>query len=101
MSETDVAPVSYPDLGPGVIGDGAPELDRIADVALTVTVELGRTRMSLRDLLRLQDGSVVELDRAPDAPVDILVNGTKVARGEVVVVGDELGIRIIDLLRRG
>ena len=98
-SET-VARAELPDLtagaGPGPSGD----LDLLADVELTVTVELGRIRLPLRELLRLQEGSVVELDRLAGAPVDVLANGTPVARGDVVVVGDELGVRISELLGR-
>jgi flagellar motor switch protein FliN len=98
-SET-VARAELPDLtagaGPGPVGD----LDLLADVELTVTVELGRIRLPLRELLRLQEGSVVELDRLAGTPVDVLANGTPVARGDVVVVGDELGVRISELLGR-
>lgn len=100
MSADTVAPVDLPDLtagaGPGPQGD----LSLLGDVALTVTVELGRIRLPLRELLRLQEGSVVELDRLAGAPVDVLANGTPVARGDVVVVGDELGVRISELLGR-
>ena len=95
-----VARAELPDLttgaGPGPAGD----LDLLADVELTVTVELGRIRLPLRELLRLQEGSVVELDRLAGTPVDVLANGTPVARGDVVVVGDELGVRISELLGR-
>ncbi|HUO48981.1 MAG TPA: flagellar motor switch protein FliN, partial [Acidimicrobiales bacterium] len=64
---------------------------------MSVTVELGRTRLLMRDLLGLRAGSVVELDRPAGSPVDILVNGTLLARGEVVVVDDELGVRITEI----
>ena len=96
-----VAPVAFPDLGPGAEPARPADLDLLADVDLTVTVELGRVRLKLRDLLRLVEGSVVELDRLATAPVDVLVNGSVLARGEVVVVDDELGVRITELLRRG
>ena len=92
--------VELPDLtagaGPGPVGD----LHLLADVELTVTVELGRVRLPLRDLLRLQEGTVIELERLAGTPVDVLANGTPVARGDVVVVGDELGVRISELLGR-
>ena len=95
------AHVDLPDLTNGA-GPGAPgDLSLLGDVALTVTVELGRVRLPLRDLLRLQEGSLVELDRLAGAPVDVLANGTPVARGDVVVVGDELGVRISELISRG
>jgi flagellar motor switch protein FliN len=93
--------VELPDLTAGA-GLGTPaDLHLLADVELTVTVELGRVRLPLRDLLRLQEGTVIELDRLAGAPVDVLANGTPVARGDVVVVGDELGVRISELLGRG
>jgi flagellar motor switch protein FliN/FliY len=63
-----------------------------------VTAELGRTRMTVRDLLSLTPGSVVELDRAAGSPVDVLVNGTLIARGEVVVIDEEFGIRISEII---
>lgn len=96
-----VAPVGYPDLGPGTEPGPAGDLDLLSDVALTVTVEIGRVRMPLRELMRLVEGSVIELSRLATAPVDVLVNGSVIARGDVVVVDDELGVRITELLRRG
>ncbi|MCC5948835.1 MAG: flagellar motor switch protein FliN [Nitriliruptoraceae bacterium] len=94
----DVAHADLPDLtagaGPGTPGD----ISLLGDVALTVTVELGRVKLPLRDVLALQEGSVLELDRLAGAPVDVLANGTPVARGDVVVIGDELGVRISELL---
>ncbi len=100
MSTPTAAKVEFPDLTAGA-GQGPPgDMAVLGDVALTVTVELGRIRLPLRDLLRLQEGSVVELDRLAGAPVDVLANGTPVARGDVVVVGDELGVRISELVGR-
>jgi flagellar motor switch protein FliN len=99
--DPSVAPVAFSDLGPGVEAHRPADIDLLADVDLTVTVELGRVRMKLRDMLRLVEGSVVELNRLAAAPVDILVNGSVLARGEVVVVDDELGVRITELLRKG
>jgi len=75
-----------------------PRLELLRDVELAVTAELGRTRMSLRELLSLSPGTVVELDRAAGSPVDLLVNGTLLARGEVVVVDEEFGVRITELV---
>ncbi|MGH9016538.1 MAG: flagellar motor switch protein FliN [Acidimicrobiales bacterium] len=69
-------------------------LETLNNVELAVTVELGRTRLLMKDLLSLRPGSVVELDRHVGAPVDIFVNSTLLAHGEVVVVDDELGVRI-------
>ncbi|UDY38042.1 flagellar motor switch protein FliN [Dermatobacter hominis] len=70
----------------------------LADVEMTVTAELGRTRMNVSELLTLGPGSVVELDRAAGSPADLLVNGTPVARGEVVVVDEEYAIRVTEIL---
>jgi flagellar motor switch protein FliN len=72
----------------------------IHDVEMDVTVELGRTRMTVRNILSLIPGSVIELDRAAGAPVDLLVNGTLVGRGEVVVIDEEFGVRISEIVSR-
>ena len=74
--------------------------DLLGDVEMGITAELGRTRMTVRDLLALTPGTVVELDRAAGSPVDLLVNGTLIARGEVVVVDDEFGVRISEIVSR-
>lgn len=99
-SDTDIAPVDLDELGPGVGAGDSASTDLLADVNLQVTVELGRVRMRVRDLLRLTEGSVIELDRAAGAPVDVLANGSLIARGDVVVVDDELGVRITELVRK-
>jgi len=75
-------------------------LGMLLDVNLKVTVELGRTRLKLRDVLNLAAGSVVELGKAASEPVDILVNGALLASGEVVVVDDNFAVRISKLLSR-
>ena len=71
------------------------------DVEMVLTVELGRTRMSVRELLSLAPGSVVELDRAAGAPADLMVNGRLLARGEVVVVDEDYGLRITEIVEPG
>ena len=73
-------------------------LDLLHDVEMAVTVELGRTRMTVREILCLAPGTVVELDRAAGAPVDVVVNGTLIARGEVVVIDEEFGIRVTEIV---
>ena len=78
----------------------AANLDMLLDVNLQITVELGRTRMKFRDVLNLSNGSVVELSRQVSEPVDILVNGTLLASGEVVVVDDHFAVRITKLPNR-
>lgn len=73
-------------------------LDLLLDVPLDVSVELGRSRVSIQDLLALGPGSVVELDKIAGEPLDILVNDRLVARGEAVVVNDKFGVRITDIV---
>ncbi len=73
-------------------------IDLLLDVSMRVTVELGRTRMQLAQILELQHGSVVELDRLAGDPVDIFVNDCMVARGEVVIVDDKFGVRITEMV---
>lgn len=74
------------------------ELDVILDVPVTLSLEVGRTSISIRDLLRLNQGSVVELDRPADQPMDVRVNGTLIARAEIVVVDEMFGIRLLDVV---
>jgi len=73
-------------------------LDLLLDVPLDLSVELGRSRMSIQDLLNLSPGSVIELDKIAGEALDILINGRLVARGEAVVVNDKFGIRISDIV---
>jgi flagellar motor switch protein FliN/FliY len=73
-------------------------IDVILDVPVTLSMEVGRTRIPIRNLLQLNQGSVVELDRAAGEPLDVFVNGTLVAHGEVVVVNDKFGIRLTDVI---
>ena len=73
-------------------------LEVILDVPVTLSMEVGRTRIAIRNLLQLNQGSVVELDRAAGEPLDVFVNGTLVAHGEVVVVNEKFGIRITDVV---
>ena len=73
-------------------------LDVILDVPGTMAMEVGRTKISIRNLLQLNQGSVVELDRAAGEPLDVFVNGTLVAHGEVVVINEKFGIRLTDVI---
>jgi flagellar motor switch protein FliN/FliY len=75
-------------------------LDLLLDVPLDVTVELGRSRMSIQELLALSPGSVIELDKIAGEPLDIVVNDRLIARGEAVVVNDKFGIRITDIVSK-
>jgi flagellar motor switch protein FliN/FliY len=74
------------------------KLDTILDIPVTIAMEVGRSSISIRNLLQLNQGSVVELDRVAGEPLDVLVNGTLIAHGEVVVVNDKFGIRLTDVI---
>ncbi len=80
------------------LGTGDVKLDVILDIPVTIAMEIGRTKLSIRNLLQLNQGSVVELDRLAGEPMDVLVNGTLVAHGEVVVVNEKFGIRLTDVI---
>ncbi len=82
----------------GTIGDSDANMELILDIPVTIAMEIGRTRISIRNLLQLNQGSVVELDRLAGEPMDVLVNGTLVAHGEVVVVNEKFGIRLTDVV---
>ncbi|WP_432721738.1 flagellar motor switch protein FliN [Jeongeupia wiesaeckerbachi] len=79
-------------------GAGRGNIDMILDIPVTLTVELGRTKIAIRSLLQLAQGSVVELDGLAGEPMDVLVNGCLIAQGEVVVVNDKFGIRLTDII---
>ncbi len=83
--------------GPGRTGAMMGSLAMLSEVEMNVTVELGRTKMPIRELLALQPGMVVEIDRAAGAPIDVLVNGRLIACGEVVVIDEEFGVRITEI----
>jgi flagellar motor switch protein FliN/FliY len=74
------------------------DLDMVLDIPVTVSMEIGRTKINIRNLLQLSQGSVVELDRLAGEPMDVLVNDTLIAHGEVVVVNDKFGIRLTDVI---
>ncbi len=76
----------------------SPELDVILDIPVSISMEVGRTEIPIRNLLQLNQGSVVELDRLAGEPLDVLVNGTLIAHGEVVMVNDKFGIRLTDVV---
>jgi len=90
----------FGELGAGAATSAGKEMNinLILDVAVTLSLEVGRARMSVRDLLQLAPGAIVELDRLAGEPLDVLVNGVRVARGEVVVVNDKFGIRLTDVV---
>ena len=74
------------------------KLDTILDIPVTISMEVGRSQISIRNLLQLNQGSVVELDRVAGEPLDVMINGTLIAHGEVVVVNDKFGIRLTDVI---
>jgi flagellar motor switch protein FliN len=84
--------------GPAANAGVMNELDMILDIPVQITVELGRTKITIKNLLQLAHGSVVELDAMAGEPMDVLVNGTLIAQGEVVVVNDKFGIRLTDII---
>jgi flagellar motor switch protein FliN/FliY len=95
----EVQAVQFGELGgAGPRGDLANPLDLIMDLPLGVTVELGRSRMTIREVLALGPGSVIELDKLAGEPADLLVNGKPLARGEVVVIDESFGIRITEIM---
>ncbi|HLU62763.1 MAG TPA: flagellar motor switch protein FliN [Gammaproteobacteria bacterium] len=99
MSKQNVERAEFEELdAPAEPASGEVNLDVILDVPVTLAMEVGRTRISLRNLLQLNQGSVVELDREAGAPLDVYVNGTLVAHGEVVVVNERFGVRLIDVI---
>jgi flagellar motor switch protein FliN/FliY len=91
LAATDARP-AFPGMG------GETDLRRLSDVPVDLTVEIGRTRMTVGETLQLRPGSIVSLNRTAGEPVDLLVNGTRIACGEVVVVDEEFGLRITEVL---
>jgi flagellar motor switch protein FliN/FliY len=97
----DVKPAVFGDLNADISGlspEAAKNLDLVMDIPIQLTVELGRTKMPIRNLLQLAQGSVVELNELAGEPLDVFVNGCLVAQGEVVVVNEKFGIRLTDII---
>jgi flagellar motor switch protein FliN/FliY len=82
----------------GAGGESSGDLDLILDIPVTLTVELGRTKIPIKHILQLAQGSVIELDALAGEPMDVLVNGCLIAQGEVVVVNEKFGIRLTDIV---
>lgn len=98
-AQPEAQTVVFPSLEPTESGGADPSsLGLLADVELELTVELGQSRRNIRDILSMGPGSVMELDKHAGETVDILVNGRLVARGEVVVIGENYGVRITELV---
>ncbi|MFZ5466215.1 MAG: flagellar motor switch protein FliN [Pseudomonadota bacterium] len=105
MAEQAGTPGKTESVQPAALGDdagltGNPEvnLEVILDIPVTISLEIGRTSLPIRNLLQLNQGSIVELDRLAGEPLDVLVNGTLIAHGEVVVVNEKFGIRLTDVI---
>jgi len=99
--EDDVQPAPLDELedeGVAPTSTEGPELDVILDIPVTISMEVGNTQIPIRNLLQLNQGSVIELDRLAGEPLDVLVNGTLIAHGEVVMVNDKFGIRLTDVI---
>ncbi|ENM3764794.1 flagellar motor switch protein FliN [Vibrio cholerae] len=86
------------DTAPPITDDERRKLDTIMDIPVTISMEVGRSKISIRNLLQLNQGSVVELERIAGESLDVMVNGMLIAHGEVVVVNDKFGIRLTDVI---
>jgi flagellar motor switch protein FliN/FliY len=99
VSTEQVSPASFANFTPTAATGGAGnDINMILDIPVQLTVELGRTRIPIKNILQLAQGSVVELDALAGEPMDVLVNGFLIAQGEVVVVNDKFGIRLTDIV---
>ncbi len=98
--QSDARPAPMQELQDDAAGPGSEDvnLDVILDIPVTISMEIGRTKINIRNLLQLNQGSVVELDRLAGEPLDVMVNGTLIAHGEVVVVNEKYGIRLTDVI---
>jgi flagellar motor switch protein FliN/FliY len=98
MNVPNVQSLQFPNLSSGV-GSGEPgNIGLIMDVFMEMTVELGRTKRSIKDILGMGEGTIIELDKLAGEPVDILVNHKKIAKGEVVVIDENFGVRVTEIL---
>ncbi|MEP6729861.1 MAG: flagellar motor switch protein FliN [bacterium] len=99
-TETAEAP-SFAELGLGTVSNGEVSLSMLLDLTLPISIELGRTSMTVQEVLRLGRGSVIQLERLADEPIDIYVGDRRFAEGEVVVLGDHFGVRITRIVSSG
>ncbi len=96
--EDEAQPVALDEFQDVGVGQLSKDLDVILDIPVSISMEVGRTSITIRNLLQLNQGSVIELDRLAGEPLDVLVNGTLIAHGEVVVVNEKFGIRMTDVI---
>lgn len=99
--DVQAAPMEEFDQGSAGADGPAPDIDVILDIPVTISMEVGNTQIPIRNLLQLNQGSVIELDRLAGEPLDVLVNGTLIAHGEVVMVNEKFGIRLTDVISPG
>jgi len=93
-----VSPAQFANFAPAVAASAGNDLNMILDIPVQLTVELGRTRIPIKNILQLAQGSVIELETLAGEPMDVLVNGYLIAQGEVVVVNERFGIRLTDIV---
>jgi flagellar motor switch protein FliN/FliY len=98
VSAPQMTPAAFANFSPSPGGGAGNDISMILDIPVQLTVELGRTRIPIKNILQLAQGSVVELDAMAGEPMDVLVNGFLIAQGEVVVVNDKFGIRLTDIV---
>jgi flagellar motor switch protein FliN/FliY len=96
--QTQISSVRFPQMGESIASGGYGDISLLLDVEMTMTVELGRTTKLVKDILGFGEGSIIELDKLAGEPVDLLVNGKLIARGEVVVIDENFGIRVTDIV---
>jgi flagellar motor switch protein FliN/FliY len=99
--DPNVKPAELAELTPGATGTPPGNIELVRDIPVTLTVELGRAQMLIQDILELTPGKVLELDRLAGEPLDIVVNGKLLARGEVVVVDENFGVRLTAIIEPG
>jgi flagellar motor switch protein FliN/FliY len=101
-AQNEAKEVTFADIEPGSMGhNDSQNMEFLLDIPLEITVELGKTRMTVGDLLKLSQGSVVELDKLTSQPLEIFVNKKLMAQGEVVVVNEKFGIRLMNIISPG
>ena len=98
QSQVGISPVKFPPLDEGIAPGAGGNISLLRDVPMTLTVELGRTTQLVQDILGLGEGSIIELDKLAGEPVDLLVNGKLIAKGEVVVIDENFGVRVTDIV---
>lgn len=96
--QTQISSVRFPQMGESITSGSYGDIGLLLDVEMTMTVELGRTTKLVKDILGLGEGSIIELDKLAGEPVDLLVNGKLIARGEVVVIDENFGVRVTDIV---